>query len=153
MTYIGWIWIYVNCMSTNICEMFMHMNIHKYIEHFYCGNALPHIIKPEKSEFVFSFIKSDRVQQQQKCSVIPRTFQQFAWVIYMVWFGLVLWYINPCRLFNDISTLVGYLMPNPVNTYNLNMICKHILLITFKKISLRSWFQVFLPSMNNFIYN
>ena len=43
----------------------------------------------------------------------------------MIWFGLV-W-------FNGISTMVVYLMPNPVYTYVLNiyMICKHILLITF----------------------
>ena len=37
----------------------------------------------------------------------------------MVWFNLV-W-------FSGISTIVGYLMPNPVFTYILNMICKHIL--------------------------
>ena len=60
----------------------------------------------------------------------------------MIWFGLVLWHINRCRLFNDksslyiysniydlvwfglvwfygISTIAGYLMPNRVlsNTY------------------------------------
>ena len=33
--------------------------------------------------------------------------------------------------FYGISTIVGYLMPNPLFTYILNMICKHILLITF----------------------
>ena len=55
------------------------------------------------------------------------------------WVGLVLWHINHCRLFNsksclyiyieynlvwfyDISTIVGYLMSNPVYTYILNMI-------------------------------
>ena len=35
-----------------------------------------------------------------------------------IWFGLVWFY--------DISTIVGNLMPNPVFTYILNMICKHI---------------------------
>ena len=55
----------------------------------------------------------------------------------MIWFGLVLWHINHCWLFNaksslyiyikykgfglvgfyGISTIVGYLMPNPVFTY------------------------------------
>ena len=55
----------------------------------------------------------------------------------MIWFGWVLWYINHCRLFNaksslyifikyigfglvgfyDISTIVGYLMSNPLHTY------------------------------------
>ena len=55
----------------------------------------------------------------------------------MIWFGLVLWHINHCRLFNaksylyiyikylwfglvgfyGISTIVGYLMPNPLYTY------------------------------------
>ena len=55
----------------------------------------------------------------------------------MIWLGWVLWHINPCRLFNaksslyiyieyigfrlvgfyDISTIVGYLMPDPLYTY------------------------------------
>ena len=59
----------------------------------------------------------------------------------LVRFGLVLWHINPCRLFNaksslyiyikyigfglvwfyGISTLIGYLMPNPLYTYSLNI--------------------------------
>ena len=59
----------------------------------------------------------------------------------MIWFGLVLWHINDCRLFNaksflyiyikyiwfglvwsyGISMTVGYLMPNPLYTYILNI--------------------------------
>ena len=59
----------------------------------------------------------------------------------MIWFGWLLWYINHCRLFNaksslyiyikyigfglvgfyDISTIVGYLMSNPLYTYILNI--------------------------------
>ena len=59
----------------------------------------------------------------------------------MIWFGWVLWHINHCRLFNaksslyiyikyiwfglvgfyGISTIVGYLMPNPFYTYILNI--------------------------------
>ena len=59
----------------------------------------------------------------------------------MIWFGWVLWHINHCRLFNaksslyiyikyiwfglvgfyGISTIVGYLMLNPVHTYILNI--------------------------------
>ena len=59
----------------------------------------------------------------------------------LVWFGLVLWHINHCRLFNaksslyiyikyiwfglvgfyGISTIVGYLMPNPIYTYISNI--------------------------------
>ena len=59
----------------------------------------------------------------------------------MIWFGLVLWYINRCSLFNaksfvyiyikytrfalvwlyGISTVVVYLMPNPPYTYILNI--------------------------------
>ena len=59
----------------------------------------------------------------------------------MIWFGLVLWHINHCRLFNaisslyiyikyiwfglvgfyGISTIVGYLMPNPFYTKILNI--------------------------------
>ena len=57
--------------------------------------------------------------------------------IYMIWFGWSLWHITQCRLFNaksyvymyiksigfrlvgfyDISTIVGYLMSNPLYTY------------------------------------
>ena len=59
----------------------------------------------------------------------------------LVWFGLVLWHINHCRLFNAksslyiyikyiwfglvgfyiISTFVGYVMPNTLYTYILNI--------------------------------
>ena len=59
----------------------------------------------------------------------------------MIWFGLVLWYINHCRLFNvksslyiyikyiwfglllfyRISTIVGYLVLDPLYTYILNI--------------------------------
>ena len=59
----------------------------------------------------------------------------------MIWFGLVLWSIKPCRLFNaksslyiyikyisfglvgfyGISNLKGYSIPNPLNTYVLNI--------------------------------
>ena len=59
----------------------------------------------------------------------------------MIWFGCVLWHINHCRLFNaksslyicikyigfglvglyGKSTIIGYLMPNPLNTYILNI--------------------------------
>ena len=60
--------------------------------------------------------------------------------IYMIWFGWILWHINYCCLFNakslyiyikyiwfglvgfyDISTIVGYLMLKPLNTYISNM--------------------------------
>ena len=59
----------------------------------------------------------------------------------MIWFGRVLWHINNCRSFNaksflyiyikyigfglvgfyGISTIVGYLMPNPFYTYILKI--------------------------------
>ena len=56
----------------------------------------------------------------------------------LVWFGLVLWHINHCRLFNakfslyildiydlvwfyGISSIVGYLMPNPLYTNILDL--------------------------------
>ena len=59
----------------------------------------------------------------------------------MIWFGWVLWHINHCWVFNtksslyiyiryaefgligfyDISTIAGYLMPNPLHTYILNI--------------------------------
>ena len=59
----------------------------------------------------------------------------------MIWFGVVLWHINHCGLFNaksslyiyieyigiglvgfyDMSTIVGYLMPNPLYTNILNI--------------------------------
>ena len=60
---------------------------------------------------------------------------------YMIWFGWVLWHINHYRLFNakstfyifiqyiwfvllgfyGISTIIGYLMPNPLYTYLLSI--------------------------------
>ena len=78
----------------------------------------------------------------------------FYMYIKYVWFGLVgwfLWYINYCWLFNaksslyiyikytefglvefcGISTIVGYLMPDPLNTYILNIWFVNILVITF----------------------
>ena len=52
----------------------------------------------------------------------------------MIWFGLVLWHIEYCRLFNTksslyiyikyiygISTIVGYLILNPLYSYILNI--------------------------------
>ena len=59
----------------------------------------------------------------------------------MIWFGWVLWHIDRDRLFNaksslhiyieyilfslvglyGISTIIGYLMPNPLYTYILNI--------------------------------
>ena len=59
----------------------------------------------------------------------------------MIWFGWVLWHINHCRVFNaksslyiynkyigfglvgfyGISTIAGYLMPNLLYTYILNI--------------------------------
>ena len=60
--------------------------------------------------------------------------------MYMIWFVWLLWHINHCRLFNaksylhtyilnvydlvgfyGISTIVGYLIPNPVYTYILDI--------------------------------
>ena len=65
----------------------------------------------------------------------------YGYIIYMIWLGLVLWYINYYRLFNAksslymyikyigfglvgffvTSTIVGYLMQNPLYTYILNI--------------------------------
>ena len=62
-------------------------------------------------------------------------------LILIIWFGWFLWHINHCWLFNaksslylyiryisfglvgfyGISTIVGYLMPNPFYTYILNI--------------------------------
>ena len=59
----------------------------------------------------------------------------------MIWLGLVLWHINHCRLFNaksnlyiyikyiefgliafyGLSTIVGYLRPNPLYAFILNI--------------------------------
>ena len=68
-------------------------------------------------------------------------YYQPQWVLTTAWFRLVLWHINHCRLFNvksslyiyikyigfglvgfyGISTIVGYLMPNPLYTYILSI--------------------------------
>ena len=65
----------------------------------------------------------------------------YQFIEYMICFGRVLWDINHCRLFNakssihiyikyilfalvefyGISTIVGYLMPNPLYTYILDI--------------------------------
>ena len=65
---------------------------------------------------------------------MPNPLDTYILNIYMIWFSRVLWHINSCQLFNaksyiyigfglvgfyGISTLVGYLMPNP--TYILNI--------------------------------
>ena len=66
----------------------------------------------------------------------------------MIWFGLVLWHINNCRLSNAKSSLYIYI------NY---MISKHILLIMFlnepKLIILLTveWFEVLLCITNNSI--
>ena len=64
--------------------------------------------------------------------LMPNPLYTYLLYIYMIWFGLFLWYINECRLFNakfslyiyinlvwfcGIPTIVGYLMPNPLYTY------------------------------------
>ena len=73
--------------------------------------------------------------------LMPNPLYTYILNIYMIWFGWVLWHINHCRLFNaksslyiyikyiwfglvgfyGISTIVGYLMPNPLYTYILNI--------------------------------
>ena len=50
---------------------------------------------------------------------------QETWSDMVKWFGLVGLY--------GISTIVGYLMPNPLYTYELYMICKHIVDDIFKQ--------------------
>ena len=69
--------------------------------------------------------------------LIPGPLYTYILYIYMFWFAGVLWHINHCRLFNtrsslyiyiiyicfgllgfyDISTIVGYLIPDPLYTY------------------------------------
>ena len=69
------------------------------------------------------------------------TYDLLLMIVGLAWFDLVLWHINQCRLFNaksflyiylkytwfdlivfyGISTIVGYLMPNPFYTYILNI--------------------------------
>ena len=59
--------------------------------------------------------------------------------------------------FYGISTIIGYLMPNPFYTYILNMISKHILWITSLNepdlifLHTVKWFHLFLSNMNNSI--
>ena len=68
-------------------------------------------------------------------------FFRFRWAFLITWFCKVLWHINHYRLFNTksslytyikyiwfglvgfygISTIIGYLMPNPLHTYILNI--------------------------------
>ena len=74
----------------------------------------------------------------------------------LIWFGLVLWHINHCRLFNAKSFLYTYIK---------YMISKQILEITFLNeadlfIDLFffilfpvKWFHLSLSNTNNYIYN
>ena len=79
------------------------------------------------------------------CRLFNTDSSLFIYIIFigfgLVWFGLVLWHINHCRLSNakyslyiyikyiwfgladffGISTIVGYLMPNSLYTYILNI--------------------------------
>ena len=50
--------------------------------------------------------------------------------------------------FYGLSTIVSYLMPNLLYTYILNMICNHILLITFFNESE----LIFITQLNGFKY-
>ena len=67
----------------------------------------------------------------------------------LVWFVLI-WFYN-------ISTIVGYLTPNPIYVYILNMISKHISQITFlndPELIFHSvkWFILFISNTNICIY-
>ena len=92
-------------------------------------------LKPEIGIIIIWIVEVDTIKQieMKKDMRIKR--------ISMVWFGLVLWDINLCSLFNaksslyiysryiwfglvwfyGTSTTVGYLMSNPLYTYILNI--------------------------------
>ena len=73
--------------------------------------------------------------------LMPNSLYIYIYSIYMIWFAWVLWHINHCRLFYaifslyiyikyiwfgllgfyGISTIVGYLMPNSLYIYILNI--------------------------------
>ena len=73
--------------------------------------------------------------------LMPNSLYTYILNIYMIWFGWLLWHINHCRLFNaksslyiyikyilfglvgfyDISTIVRYLIPNPLYSHILNI--------------------------------
>ena len=75
------------------------------------------------------------------CRLFKAKSSLYIYIKYMIWFGWVLWHINHCRLFNakfslyiyikyiglglvgfyGISTIVGYLKPNPLYIYILNI--------------------------------
>ena len=75
--------------------------------------------------------------------IVGHIFEFHLWLV-----GWFLWHIKLCRSFNTKSSL---------NMYQIYMVCKHSLLVTFlnapKPISLLTvkWFQVFLSNMNNSI--
>ena len=73
--------------------------------------------------------------------LMPNPLYTYIYIYIYIWFGLVLWHTNHCRLFNaksslyiyikytgfglvgfyGISTILGYLMPNLLYTYILNI--------------------------------
>ena len=95
---------------------------------------------------------------------------QPSWVT-LVWYSLVLWHINHCRLFNaksslymyiniwfdlvrfhGISTIVGYLMPNRVITYVLDIYELLINICLLMNILKRAWAYFICTQLNCFNY-
>ena len=117
-----------------------------------------HIFFPDQVQRIFIY----NIVLQQDKTIISNNIKQYRKICFFIFayyiyydnvkletyhvptvddFGLVLWHINHCRLFNaksslyiyikyirfslvgfyGISTIVGYLMPNPLYTYILNI--------------------------------
>ena len=113
------------------CDVFTENNIFK---HFFFLTF--EIIRPSKH--LFGLV----LWHINHCRLFYARSSLYIYIKYIgFWFGWVLWHINHCRLFNarsslyiyikyigfclvgfyGISTIVGYLMPDPLYTYILNI--------------------------------
>ena len=85
--------------------------------------------------YIYIYIQNRKLQYLYiKLPSIEASLYRRAAMETLVWFDLVLWHIKHCRLFNaksslwfglvgfyGISIIIGYLMPNPLNAYILNI--------------------------------
>ena len=115
-------------------------NIHGYVNCFFSDARLvqsAYVVVKFLDKLCMVVLKKVQVTAILFLTIVLQCFLA-SWFISIMHFpGWVLWYVNPCRLFNaksslyiyikklwfglvvfyGISTLVGYLMPNPVYTY------------------------------------
>ena len=143
MIWLGWILWHINhCRLFNIkSSLYIYIRyIWFYLVEFYgiltiVGYLMPNLLYSDIlniCDLVLSYINH--------CRLFNAKSSKYIYIRYM-WFGLVLWHINRCWLFNTksslylyikyiwfvligfygIATIIGYLMPNSLYTFILNI--------------------------------